>query len=464
MELFEHQKKGVELLTEHDSFGLFWDMGTGKTLVMIYHLSNLILSGCVSKVLWMAPKSALGAVERDLRMLRNCGLSYRADAVEEAITLLNYEKVSRKTSKWRKVVEETEWDCVVFDEAHCLARPSSNRTKYLIGGGRSKGIALKAKYRYAMTGTPVTNSRYEDFWSFMCLMMGGKYYNYNVFESMYLKVRYIPGTYAKVIQGYKDCSTLIEEVASYSQSVEKKDCLDLPERMPDNAIKIPFKGGSNPGIGKSTKAIYEDAMENVIECSEEVFDNALVKTLRLRQIASGSLNVDGEYVSLKCDKLDYAMELITGNPHKTVVFYEFKNSFFQLTKALEKAGIPYMYLNGSQKNKNIWMDFQEATEDECRVILVQYKSGNAGIDLYTASDTIYYEPCVSSTVLDQSRSRTHRNGVSRACTFTFLITEGTIEEDIYEKLRCHEDFNEKLWLELKMKERNEKYTRKDDNE
>ena len=111
-----------------------------------------------------------------------------------------------------------------------------------------------------------------------------------------------------------------------------------------------------------------------------------------------------------------------------------------------------MYLNGEQKDKNIWLKFQEADETECRVFLAQYRSGNAGIDLYTSSDTIFYEPCVSSTVLNQARNRTHRNGVSRACTYTFLIQKGSIEEDIYEKLRNHEDFNEKLWLELKRKE------------
>ena len=105
-----------------------------------------------------------------------------------------------------------------------------------------------------------------------------------------------------------------------------------------------------------------------------------------------------------------------------------------------------------QPNKDIWLDFQNASEDECRVMLVQYRSGNAGIDLYTSSDTIFYEPCLSSTVLNQARSRTHRNGVSRACTYTFLISEGTVEEDIYERLRNHEDFNEKLWIELKRKE------------
>ena len=445
MKLFEHQKKGIELLTNHDTFGLFWDMGSGKTLTMLIHLSNLILAGEVKKVLWLAPKSALGAVKRDVAALRKNGMDYRADALEGALTCMNYEKLSRKDSKYRKLVDKTPWDAMVLDEAHCLAHPTSNRTKYIVGTARAKGLAERAKYRYAMTGTPVANSRLEDFWSFMRVMKGSRYFTYHEFEELYLKTRYIPGTYVKTVTGYKNAERLLNDVASYSQSLTKAECLDLPECMPDNVLRVP--------LSASAKRTYETALkEDVIEATEEVFDNALVRVLRLRQIASGHVTNGTETVRFPSEKVGYAMELIENNPHKTVIFYDFRASFEVLTAALERAKIPYMFLNGDQPNKDIWLDFQKATEDECRVFLVQYRSGNAGIDLYTSSDTIFYEPCLSSTVLNQARSRTHRNGVSRACTYTFLLSEGTVEEDIYERLRNHEDFNEKLWIELKRKE------------
>ena len=113
LKLFDHQKKGIDLLSDHDCFGLFWDMGSGKTLTMLLHLSNLMLADEVKKALWLAPKSALGAVERDLEIMRKTGLGYRADIVEERLTCLNYEKLSRKDSKWRKEVDATEWDALV---------------------------------------------------------------------------------------------------------------------------------------------------------------------------------------------------------------------------------------------------------------------------------------------------------------------------------------------------------------
>ena len=208
IKLFEHQAKGIELLAEHDSFGLFWDMGSGKTLTMLIHLSNLVLSGEVETILWLAPKSALGAVDRDLDTMEAQGLAYRSEALRGRIVLMNYEKLSRKDSKHRKLVDNTEFDAIVMDEAHCLARPTSNRSKYVIGTGRSKGLINRIKYRYAMTGTPVTNSRLEDFWSFMMTVTGGNYYNYPSFEREYLKTHFLPGTYVKVIDGYRNAVAL----------------------------------------------------------------------------------------------------------------------------------------------------------------------------------------------------------------------------------------------------------------
>lgn len=445
MKLFEHQKKGIELLSTHDQFGLFWDMGSGKTLTMLIHLSNLIFAGEVSKILWLAPKSALGAVKRDLEMFRNNGLEYRADALEKAIVCLNYEKLSRKDSKFREVVDNTKWDALVLDEAHCLAHPTSNRTKYIVGNARSSGLVDKIPYRYVMTGTPVANSRLEDFWSFMRMMQGKLYFTYREFEELYLQTKTIPGTYIKLVSGYKNAERLLESVASYSQSITKEECLDLPECMPDNVISVP--------LNNRCQETYNTAFnEDVVYETGDAFDNALVRVLRLRQLASGHVTKDGRSVRLDNGKVEYALELIENNPHKTVVFYEFKSSFEVLTDALKRAKIPFTYLNGEQPNKNVWIDFQNAKESECRVILVQYRSGNAGIDLYTSSDTIFFEPCLSSTVLNQARSRTHRNGVSRACTYTFLLGKGTIEEDIYDKLQKHEDFNERIWLELKHRE------------
>jgi SNF2 family DNA or RNA helicase len=72
-------------------------------------------------------------------------------------------------------------------------------------------------------------------------------------------------------------------------------------------------------------------------------------------------------------------------------------------------------LDGEQKNKSIWKDFQ--SDDKIRIIVCQYKSGNAGIDLFAADTILYFEPTISSNVLEQSRDRIHRTGQTQKCSY-----------------------------------------------
>jgi SNF2 family DNA or RNA helicase len=81
------------------------------------------------------------------------------------------------------------------------------------------------------------------------------------------------------------------------------------------------------------------------------------------------------------------------------------------------------------------------------VIIVQYQSGSAGIDLYSADTIIYYEPTLRSTTLEQSRDRIHRTGQKHKCSYIHFFTKGTVEEQIYKALSSFQDFNEKLFTE-----------------
>ena len=79
--------------------------------------------------------------------------------------------------------------------------------------------------------------------------------------------------------------------------------------------------------------------------------------------------------------------------------------------------------------------------------MCQYRAGSAGIDLYKADTIIYYEPTLSSNILEQSRDRIHRIGQNQKCSYIFFLTKGTIEERIYKSLSEYNDFSEKLFEE-----------------
>ena len=134
--------------------------------------------------------------------------------------------------------------------------------------------------------------------------------------------------------------------------------------------------------------------------------------------------------------LDEVIDSISG---KVVIFAEFTYSLEQIHKLLDKKKIKYVTLDGRQSNKSIWKDFQ--SDDDIRIIVCQYRSANAGIDLFAASDMIFYEPTQSSTVVDQAMARIHRNGQTRNCSYYWLLTDKTVEHDIYNRVVNGIDFN-----------------------
>lgn len=452
--LYEHQKRILDLVTEHDRFLLLAEVGTGKTLPMVIHLSNLYLAGEIKDALIVAPLSGIGAWHRDIAKLSED----RQRLILKNTTFINYDKLSRENSTWRKTCWKP-WDFVLLDEGHAIAKPTSNRTKYFVGNGARLGLASLAKYRYLLTGTLIANGRLEDLWSPLRFLLDDEWMPYRDFKHQYLVTKQLPGSYVDIVVGYRHRAELLELVAQHSFRVLKKDCLDLPEELPDEVIKIPWAAGKNAEpFHKDSKALYADALESYVEALDMVMDNPLTRLLRMRQIAAGHIKesdtrneagkkLRGASHILKNNKAKYALELIENNlPNKTVVFYQFRATCATMEAALKKAKIKYVVLNGDQPDKNIWQKFQ--ADESIKVIIVQYQSGSSAIDLFSSSYTIYMEPTDSSHIMEQSRARTHRSGQKQPCNYVFLLTEDSVEFDMYDRLKKYQDFNEEAYREV----------------
>jgi SNF2 family DNA or RNA helicase len=104
---------------------------------------------------------------------------------------------------------------------------------------------------------------------------------------------------------------------------------------------------------------------------------------------------------VKHGKLKLLGEFMEDYDKKLVIFAQFKQSIKDIGELLTKKKIKYVTLDGDQKDKNIWRKFQ--ADDKIKVIVVQYESGSAGIDLFSSSTMIFYEPTIRSNTLEQAR-------------------------------------------------------------
>lgn len=377
----------------------------------------------------MAPKSALGAWERDIELFNDLD----REILKGGITLINYDKVWRgdKKSPYYK-----KWGCIILDEAHAIKNRTSRRSKFLLH------IATMSDYRYILTGTPISNGQLENIWSLYCFLDGyierGYPYSrifggaYRVFQDRYciLNMYHKPSSYIHV----KELQEIINE---HSYRVKKVDCLDLPDKLPDEIIKVDL----------AEKTLYKKlATESAILEYEILAENPLSRLVKLRQLASGHIKLEsGEMLDLKCEKLNILQELLEGyeDDKKIVIFAEFKYSITSISSLLRRLKIKHVVLDGDQKNKAIWRDFQK--DKSIRVIVCQYQTASAGIDLFASDTIIYYEPTLRSNTLEQSRDRIHRTGQKNKCSYIHLLTKGTVEVDIYRALAGYSDFSEALF-------------------
>ena len=423
MKLYKHQERALDLLTDHNAFALFMEQGTGKTIPALIHVTNLLIAGDIENCLIVAPLSTLGSWKRDLDKL-----SPLRQRLASKITLINYDK------SWRREEYQRPWDCIVLDEAHAIAHRTSKRSKCLLK------LAKDAPYRYLLTGTPQSNGRLEDYYSLMEFLEPGLLGSWREFTAHYTVERRLPGSFVNIIVGYRNQEELLEKVGNYSFRVMKRDCLDLPDKLPDEVVKCELK----------EKAKYKQAMKDFIEEFDMTIGNPLTKVIKLRQISSGFVFDDyGDLHALKCDKLARLEEIITSIEGQVVVFCEFQYSIDAISALLDKKKINYVTLDGRQKDKTIWRQFQ--TDGNIKVIICQYLTANAGIDLFASSHMVFYEPNLSTTVISQARDRIHRIGQSQPCSYYWLITEGTIEEEIYKRLAEKTDFNASCLEEIAKK-------------
>lgn len=99
---------------------------------------------------------------------------------------------------------------------------------------------------------------------------------------------------------------------------------------------------------------------------------------------------------------------------------------------LAQLDIPCFKLDGSTPSKQR-MEMVEAFNQGAKpVFLISLKAGGTGLNLTGANTVILYDLWWNPAVEDQATSRAHRMGQKEVVEVWRLITEGTIEEKIYE--------------------------------
>lgn len=425
--LYAHQRRALNLLRRRNRLLLAWEMGTGKTLPVVLRLNELLRAG--KRCLVIAPLSVLGVWLRECQrwagiepVVVGGGASPAKRRMQLAkcrdFVLTSYE-IARIE---RAAFERMRFDCVVCDECHRVKR-APNRTSRAV-----YAIASSAVYRYALSGTPSPNGPLDIHGTMMFLGVPGVPSSRRVFDAQYAiyGMEVAPGI--RKIVGYRNLDSLSTLVSSFSDRVEKRDCLDLPERTFETILFV-----ESPAVMRS---YHEMRRQLITEISGRVYTaaNVLAASRRLQQILGGyCVGLDNT------QRIEILADLLEDLPRPLVIWTEHRSEAEGLARrfgaALHHGGLEF------EERQRVVDEFQQGRHE---ILVSTTGSLYEGVSLTRASMAVYYTQSYSLSLWLQSLDRIHRIGQNRHVVVYRLAAKGTIDEKIGRALEEKRSLQEML--------------------
>lgn len=234
----------------------------------------------------------------------------------------------------------------------------------------------------------------------------------------------------------KKLKPLLHELIANVSIRYTANAADLPKRIPiAKEVSLPMDAQD-----------YYDKAKQAVIASRGNFEELRNAFMRMRQISSGwvgynddELGIRAQYEFPEKPKLESLLSYIeqVQSEYKVVVFHEFTYSGSMIGRELEKMGVGFARLYGKTKDGEAELN-RFATDDKCRVFLLQNTSGGFGLDrVKIAKYACYYESPVSPVMRKQTERRVERQYSDHDKVFIVdFTTRGTVDQKI---LRFHEE-------------------------
>lgn len=478
------------------------DMGLGKTCQVISFLSQLQLEKVDGVHLVIVPGSTL---ENWLREFKNFSPELNVvpyygsqaerptlqDHIEE-----NFNEIDVIVTTYDMTVKPDDNrflrnlgpSVCVYDEAHALRNPKSDRYRQL--------MRIPADFKVLLTGTPLQNNL-QELIAILAFIMPGLFHskeedlNY-IFQhkattkdadhaallsaqriararSMMTpfilrrkkqQVLWLPAKHSRVeFCDMTDSQAIMYQNEMYDAQqvfLDKENGKKTTAKASSNVLMNLRKAAIHPLL---SRRIYDDKKLTRIQTAllrdGEFAGNAPEKVWKYLT-GEGPQNIKGgdfglhrfcaerpflhKYALKKqewmdCGKVQKFKELVLGykeNGDRALVFSQFTTLMDILETVLETLDIRYMRLDGSTR-MDIRQDMIDkfSSEQDITVFMLSTKAGGAGINLAAANKVIIFDSGFNPQDDIQAENRAHRVGQTRDVDVVRLVTKSTIEEQIH---------------------------------
>ncbi|MBQ4609917.1 MAG: DEAD/DEAH box helicase, partial [Clostridia bacterium] len=317
-----------------------------------------------------------------------------------------------------KAYENIELSHVLLDEAQNIKNASSQAARAV--------KTLRARHRFAMTGTPIEN-RLSELWSIFDFLMPGYLLTYKKFKERFE---------APVVREADEHAreNLHRMVAPFILRRMKKDVLsDLPEK-----IETDMSSEMTPEQRRLYAAycaqLLRESEGGLLDGGDRI--RMLAGLTRLRQLCCDPrLCLEGYKGG--SGKLEQLLEIVRealGAGHRLLVFSQFTSMLALIGEALASEGVAYLMLTGeTEKDERMELVSQfnaDSAASGADVFLISLKAGGTGLNLTGADVVIHYDPWWNVSAQNQATDRAYRIGQTKNVQVIRLIAAGTVEERI----------------------------------
>lgn len=504
---YAHQVTGVEEIISHPYFLLADEMGAGKTRQAIdaahvlFHQQKInrviVISPAPVRDVWFHPQ--YGELAKHLwEDTASQVIEYHAKSREWKHgtpgtwmgTLLwivtNYDYMRTDAHLNEMLTVANDRTLLILDESSAVARYNTQQTKACLKLRRKCGRVL------LMNGTPISDNP-GNMYSQGLIMhpsildcRGVTHFRsrYAVMNS-HIVVKTKWGNMTPVVDKWTNLEDLQRRFAPYVIRRLKKDCLDLPEKLPPVTIPVT--------LTEPTWKIYQQMKTEMVAWLEThpagmvMASQAMVKAMRLAQITSGFLGgvetfeddiaagatpedawlneimnpdrvVRSDIVrEIGTEKLDLLLDWlqlrVDEDPHfKILVWCRFRPEVERLHRELAKH---YKYELGKiiggqtegERSHALRLLDPRTAPNGATVVVGTPATGSMGLNLTAASNVMYVSNDYSLKIRLQSEDRVHRPGQTRAVSYFDLVAVGpkgqkTIDADIIKALRDKQNIAE----------------------
>lgn len=401
------------------------DMGLGKTLQTIAFLLYRKALAPEATSLIVVPTSLIYNWEEELSRFAP-SLTYRIisghaderrrildEKPSGCLLITSYATLRRDAEYYEKM----SFDTIIADEAQYIKNSYTQNAQSLKG--------LSARYRFAITGTPMENAL-ADLWSIMDFCMPGYLHHWTAFKNIFE----IP------IARYEDSERLERLQRLMTPFLLRRVKSDVLAELPDKIETTLYAelSGEEARIYQSQLALSQKTFLESLSGTN--VNRSRIKILallmRLRQVCcSPALFLDG--FNHPSAKLRLALDVIRErleSGHQLVLFSQFTSMLDLIAMELDKMDIPYFMLTGQTRSDERMQLVNRFQSKEAPVFLISLKAGGVGLNLTAADTVIHYDPWWNQSVENQATDRTHRIGQEETVHVIRLICKNTIEERI----------------------------------